>query len=171
MTYFRAHPILSLSWIMLWIACHHCRCFATSWFQYWLHEACVCGWPTFSLTLECVAEDDGIQYLTPLDDPNQPLLPPASFRVSGESTNHVASDLKSTLMNAKVMARYLLTNKKLRIYLKLKKTLVEHQWQLRSTDRNFVGLVKMYCMECRKEFGSTTRDRSKDTIHNFFANF
>ena len=32
-------------------------------------------------------------------------------------------------------------------------------------------LQKVYCVEYCKEFGSTTRDHSKNAIYNFFANF
>jgi hypothetical protein len=33
----------------------------------------------------------------------------------------------------------------------------------------FMGIVKVYCVECCKEFEFTTRDHSKNTIHNLFA--
>ena len=52
------------------------------------------------------------------------------------------------------MARYFLTKEKLRKYLILI-TLKGHQWDLRSSDHNFVGVVKVNFVECRKEFGST----------------
>ena len=41
------------------------------------------------------------------------MLPPIGYRVSGESTNHVASNLKSTLVSVEVMARYTLPQEKL----------------------------------------------------------
>ena len=56
-------------------------------------------------TLEWCAEDVEIQDLTPLDEFDQPLPPPIGSRVSGESIDHVASDLKSTLVSAEVVAR------------------------------------------------------------------
>jgi hypothetical protein len=66
--------------------------------------------PNSRLTLECIAEDIEFQDLAPLDhDSNQALPPPASSTISDESTYHVALDMKSTWMSAKVMARYLLT--------------------------------------------------------------
>ena len=80
----------------------------------------------------------------------------------------MVSDLKSTLVSAEIMARYLLAKKKLRKVLKLI-TMEDHQWHLRSSDKNFVGVVKVYCVEGCEEFGSTIGDHSKNTIHNLFA--
>ena len=56
----------------------------------------------------------------------------------------LAFDLKSTLVNVEVIARYLLTKEKLRKYLK-PITLEDHQWHLRFLYHNFVGVVNMYC--------------------------
>ena len=66
------------------------------------------------------------------------------------------------------MSRYILAKEKLRKYVKLI-TLEDHRWHLRSLDHNFVGVVKVHCVGCYKEFGSTTRDHSKNTIHNILA--
>ena len=71
-------------------------------------------------------------------------------------------------MSTKVIASHLLAKEKPRKYLKLI-TLEDHQWHLRSLDHSFVDVVEMNCVECCKEFGSTTRDHSKNTIHNLFA--
>ena len=57
--------------------------------------------------------------LTPLDDFDQPLPPLASSRVSGGNTGHVAFNLKSTLVSAEVMARYLLAKEKIMEVMKL----------------------------------------------------
>ena len=70
-------------------------------------------------TLKCIAEEVEIKDLTPLDDIGQPLPPHVSSRVNGESTYQVVVDKKSTLVSAKVMARYLLAKEKLRKHLKL----------------------------------------------------
>ena len=80
----------------------------------------------------------------------------------------MAFDPKSTLVSIEVMFRYILAKEKLRKYVKLI-TLKDHQWHLRSLNHNFVGVVNKHCMECCKEFGSITRDHSKNTIHNLFA--
>ena len=108
--------------------------------------------------------------LTPFDDFDQPLLPLASSRVSGESIGHMTPNLKSTLMSTNVMTRYLVAKEKLRKYMKLI-TLEDFQWYLRYSYHNFVGVVKVLCVECCKEFGSTTRDHSNNTINDLFANF
>ena len=60
-----------------------------------------------------------MQDLTPLDDFDQPLPPLVGSRVSGDNTNHVAFDLKSTLVSPKVMARCLLAKEKLKRVMKL----------------------------------------------------
>ena len=51
----------------------------------------------------------------------------------------MAYDLKSTLVIAEVMARYLLAKEKFRKELRVI-TLEDHQWPLRSLDHNFVGV-------------------------------
>lgn len=70
-------------------------------------------------TLKCIAEEAEILHPTPLDGFDKWLPPHANSRVSGESTDHVASSLKSTFVNAKVIARHLLAKRKLRRNLKV----------------------------------------------------
>ena len=56
-------------------------------------------------TLECIAKEVEIQPLPPpllLDDSNQLLPPLVGFRVSGESTDHVTSNLKSTFVSVRL---------------------------------------------------------------------
>ena len=89
-------------------------------------------------TLECISKDVEMQDLTHLDDFDHPLPPPIGSRVSDESTNHVAFNLNSTLVGAKVLAKYLLEKEKLRKVLKLK-YMKDHHGHLRSLDHNFVG--------------------------------
>jgi hypothetical protein len=55
-------------------------------------------------TLECLAKEVEIQEFSPIDDFDQLLPPLVGFRVGGESTDHVAFDLKSTLVSAEIMA-------------------------------------------------------------------
>jgi hypothetical protein len=86
-------------------------------------------------TLEYLVEEVEIQVLTLLDDSDQLLPPPLGSRVSGESIDHVAFDLKSTLLSAKVMARYWLAKEKFRKDVKVR-ILEDHQWHLRSLDKN-----------------------------------
>ena len=40
---------------------------------------------------------------------------------------------------------------------------------LRSLDQNCVGIVRLYCVECCKEFGFPIGDHSKNTIHKIYA--
>jgi hypothetical protein len=49
--------------------------------------------------------------------------------------------------------------------------LEDHVWTLKSFDNNNVGVVKLQCGECQKDFGGGSGDHSKSTIHNLFANF
>ena len=86
-------------------------------------------------TLEWLAKEAKIQGLTALDDSNQPLPPPIDSRVSGGSIDHVAFDIKSTLVSAEVLVRYLLVEHKFRKYLKVI-TMEDHQWHLRSPNRH-----------------------------------
>jgi hypothetical protein len=78
--------------------------------------------------------------------------------------------MKSTLVSAEIMASHLLVIDKLMKNLKLI-TLEDHQWHLRYAYYNLLGVVKVDCVECCIEFGFTTRDHSKKTMHNLFANF
>ena len=59
-------------------------------------------------TLGCIAKEAEIQDFIPLDDSDQPLPPHVGSRVSGKSTDHVAIDMKSTLVSAEVIAKHLL---------------------------------------------------------------
>jgi hypothetical protein len=44
-------------------------------------------------------------------------------------------------------------------------------WKLKTLDVNDIGVVKVHCAECGKDFGSSTGDHSKLAIHNLFMNF
>ena len=68
-------------------------------------------------TLECIGKEAKFQDLTLLDDFDQPWHPYVGSRVSGESIDHVTYDMKSTLVSAEVMARFLLAKEKHRKYL------------------------------------------------------
>ena len=92
--------------------------------------------------LERLLEEPKIQdlYTPPFDDTYQPLPPPFGSRVSGESSDHAAFDLKSTLVSGEFMATYLLAKDKLRKDKRLI-TLEDHQWHLSlSLDHDYVGV-------------------------------
>jgi hypothetical protein len=95
-------------------------------------------------TLICLVEEVKIQDLTPFDDFDQPLPPPVSSRVSGESIDHMASNLKFTFVSAEVMARYLLAKEKLRKDLR-GITLEDHEWHSRSLHQSIKSW--MLCIE------------------------
>jgi hypothetical protein len=44
-------------------------------------------------------------------------------------------------------------------------------WYLKSWDANGIGIVKIHCGECQKDFGGNTGDHTNHTINNLFANF
>ena len=96
----------------------------------------------FQQTLECMIEENEIQNLTPFNDFDQALPPFIGFNVSSENIDHVESDLKSTLVSVKVMARYMLAKEKFEKDLKLI-TLEDHQWQLRFSDPKSMGVVEV----------------------------
>jgi hypothetical protein len=89
-----------------------------------------------------IAKEAEIQDFTPLDDFNQSFLSFVGFKDNGESTDRVPFDMKSTLVTFKDMARYLLAEEKLRIFLK-QMTWEDHQWQVRSLDQSSMGIVKV----------------------------
>ena len=55
-------------------------------------------------TLECLAKEVEIQEFPTIYDFDELLPPLVGFRGGGESTDHVAFDLKSTLVSAEIMA-------------------------------------------------------------------
>ena len=66
------------------------------------------------LTLECIAKETKMQDLITLDDFDNPLSAPAGSRVNSDNIDYVAYNLKSTLVSAKVVPRYLLVKDKVR---------------------------------------------------------
>lgn len=117
----------------------------------------MCGWPRFCLYLPTNSRMHNRGGQNPRSYPSWWLWPAITSTycsiVSGESNETCASNLKSTLVIAKLMARYLLTKETLGKDLKLI-TLEYHQWHLRTLDQNFVGVIRVYCVECCKDFGS-----------------
>lgn len=102
-----------------------------------------------------------------------------SSRVSGisggtvgtvDDTDQSILALRSTLISAEVMERYHAQAEKLKRDLK-DSDLDDHKWELRSWDQDGVGVVKLYCCECRKETGGQSGNHSKVTIQNLFSNF
>ena len=93
-----------------------------------------------------------------------------SSRISGDGDCTEANDLKSTLFLKEVLNKYMKATSKLKKELALI-DLEDHKWKLKSWDLNGILVVKVYCGECDKDFGGTSGDHSKNTIHNLFTNF
>lgn len=104
------------------------------------------------------------------------LDPIGSSMVSGLSSitatesNPPVSVLTSTLIPSKTMDRYHSQAEKLRRDLK-GFDLCDHKWELQSYDQDGVGIVKLYCCECRKEMGGYNGNHNKPNILNLFLNF
>jgi hypothetical protein len=47
----------------------------------------------------------------------------------------------------------------------------DNLWYVRSWNEDGVAVVKLYCGECKKDFGGQTRDHSKQAVHNLLNNF
>ena len=100
--------------------------------------------------------------------------PPAveSSRVSGSPDSKEVDNnpLKSLLLPNQVMERYLERAKKLRLELK-RIALDDHEWCLKTFDLNGSGVVKLWCAECKKDCGGSSKDHTKAQIDNLFNNF
>jgi hypothetical protein len=78
--------------------------------------------------------------------------------------------LKAVLLPKEVEEKSMKTAEKLRKIL-IQIDLQDHLWHLRSWDDNGVPMVKLYCGECKKDFGGNSGDYSKAAIHNLLNNF
>lgn len=102
----------------------------------------------------------------PADPTTSSLSPPCAASPDGTEP-YSASNLESTQVSDEVMEKF-----KSQV-LKLQKELLEmdfddHLWHLKSYDQNDVGVVKLHCGECKKDFGNSTGDYCKSIL---FANF
>jgi hypothetical protein len=96
--------------------------------------------------------------------------PPESSRVSRSDIEIPEFDLQSLLVPQEAIDKYKMCHARLKKELKLI-SLEDHVWTLKSFDNNNVGVVKLQCGKCQKDFGGGSGDHSKSTIHNLFANF
>lgn len=80
------------------------------------------------------------------------------------------SFLESKLVTPEVLATYKDAEKKLRKTLK-DVSLEDHDWFLKSYDDNGKAIVILYCLECKRDFGGTDGQHSKERISNLFSNF
>jgi hypothetical protein len=80
------------------------------------------------------------------------------------------ADFQTFLPIKDVVERYLLAEKKL--HLDLKSICQDnHTWKVKTLDVNDIGVVKVHCAECGKDFGSSIGDHFKSAVHNLFLNF
>lgn len=95
-----------------------------------------------------------------------------SSHVSGgaEAEDSVESHLKSTLIPKDVMDRYMEVAEKVKSDLKCASQ-EDNGWYVKSWDHNGVGVVKIFCVECRKETSGESGNYHKTAIQNLFNNF
>lgn len=87
-----------------------------------------------------------------------------------ESSEGCDDKLKSTLIPNAIMDRYLERAKRLRSDLQ-KTAQSDYDWWLKSFDLNGMGVVKLWCGECRKDCGGGSGEHTKASIDNLFNNF
>ena len=98
-------------------------------------------------------------------------MPPTrSSHCSGVVDVEEEEVLKSVLVPKEVIKKYQHQEQRLKKELE-HIALEDHIWYLKSWDINRIGVVKIHCGKCYKDFGGSTRDHTKANIHNLFANF
>jgi hypothetical protein len=98
------------------------------------------------------------------------LQPGSSSRVGDEEETPPKTHLESQIVPKEIIQKYLQTEEKLRRELATV-SLDDNIWYLKSWDANGLGMVKIHCGECVKDFGGNTGEHNNHTISNFFANF
>ena len=98
--------------------------------------------------------------------------PVGSSRVSGNTTCEEVDNnpLQSKLLPNAVTDRYLERAKKLQAEFK-RVALDDHNWWVKTFDRNGCGVMKLWCAECKKDCGGCNTDHTKAQIENLFNNF
>ncbi len=88
----------------------------------------------------------------------------------GSSSETMENDMISTLLSTEVLEKYKRAVEKLKAEMK-RMSIDDHMWCLKSWDQDGSAIVKLYCGECSKLYGSNEGDHNKITIANLFANF
>ena len=78
--------------------------------------------------------------------------------------------MNSTLVSKDVLGWYQKAEEKMWQDLK-KVSMEDHNWELRSWDQGRVGVIKLFCGECRTFIGGSTRKNMKTAVTNLFSNF
>jgi hypothetical protein len=98
--------------------------------------------------------------------------PASSSRVSRSEEPSVmeGSPMRSTLVPADVLQWYNKAKERLRKDLK-EMSMEDHDWSLQSWDQGGLGVIKLYCGECRSLIGGSTGKHTKISVTNLFSNF
>ena len=78
--------------------------------------------------------------------------------------------LRSTLVPKEVIDKYFAAKQKLKKEM-AHISLDDHLWFLKSFDHNGVGIIKIYCQECKKDFRGSGARYGKIAVMNLFTNF
>lgn len=105
-----------------------------------------------------------------IDEEEPEALLVGKSRVSGNSDELEKNRLQSKLIPNEVMDRCFKRAKRLRAELK-RVAMEDHEWWLKTFDLNGSGVVKVWCVECKKDCGGDSKDHNKSRIDNLFNNF
>jgi hypothetical protein len=92
------------------------------------------------------------------------------LKVASEEDPGVDPHLCSVLVSDEVTRRYKQAKEKLRREMVVV-SLDDNIWYLKLWDSNGLGIIKIYCAECMKDFGGNTSSYSNHSINNLFNNF
>jgi hypothetical protein len=93
-------------------------------------------------------------------------LSPALSRVSAGDEPR----FRSFLIRAPILARFVEGEKKLKREL-ARLSLADHAWYLKTWDKKEVGLIKVHCRECGKDFRTSKWNHNNASVLNSFSNF
>jgi len=116
--------------------------------------------------------DEGLAHPPEPSSNKQFVADPASAPsvATSEASNTDVSGMLSTLVPKDVLQWYKKAEEKLREDLK-QVSMEDHEWELRSWDQGGVGVVKLFCLECRVPIGGSIGKHTKNTVTNLFSNF
>jgi hypothetical protein len=114
-----------------------------------------------------VCEEEEVQNVpNVITDELHPTEPPSFSRISASEEPR----LRSLLIPVPILARFVEGKTKLKKEL-AGLSLGDHAWYLKTCDDKGVGLVKVHCCECAKDFGTGKWDHHNATVLNLFSNF
>jgi hypothetical protein len=112
-----------------------------------------------------------LEFLPPLDGVAAgpiPVDPASTSRMSGSSADavHMTSNIIPKLVSEKFKEGAARLHHELKLV-----SLEDHAWYLKTWDEGEVGILKLHCIECSKDFGSWVWDHNTATVTNLFFNF